>query len=144
MKNYICWISPKNKENWDICKEHSMWGIGKNSPVANNHCKKIRKGDRLYIWVGGLGYVATAEVVVNRPIFVDNVNFTAPWKGQFSYLIPWKIIKELEKPIYLNFNLPGKVQEKTKIEQGKTNGGFCEINEYQSEALQEIFELKDN
>ena len=140
MKSFICWISPKTKENWDICKENNMWGIGKNSNVANAHCRKISKGDKFYIWVGDLGYVASAEVAVDRPIFVDGKNVTAPWKGDFSYLIPWKMIKELNKPVYLKFNLPGKVQEETKVKQGVTNGGFFEISVDQSKALEEIFE----
>ena len=74
MKSFICWISPKSKENWDICKKNNMWGIGKNSNVANNHCRKISNGDKLYIWVGDIGYVASAEVTVDKPIFVDGVN----------------------------------------------------------------------
>ena len=140
MKSFICWISPKSKENWDICKQNNMWGIGKNSNVANDHCKKISKGDRLYIWVGDLGYVASAEVTVDRPIYVDNVNITAPWRGDYSYLIPWKITKELNKPVYLKFNLPGQVQEITNVKQGVTISGFFEINEDQSKALENIFE----
>ena len=140
MKSFICWISPKSKENWDICKENNMWGIGKNSNVANDHCRKISKGDKLYIWVGDLGYVAAAEVTVDRPIFVDGKNVIAPWKGDYSYLIPWKIIKELNNPVYLKFNLPGQVQEETKVKQGVTISGFFEINAEQSTVLEEIFE----
>ena len=140
MKSFICWISPKSKENWDICKKNNMWGIGKNSNVANNHCRKISKGDKLYIWVGDIGYVASAEVTVDKQIFVDGVNITAPWTGDYSYLIPWQINRELKTPVYLKFNLPGQVQELTKVKQGVTISGFFEIHSDQKKALEEIFE----
>ena len=62
MKSFICWISPKTKENWEICKENNMWGIGKNSNVANDHCRKISKGDKLYIWVGDFGSLQCSTI----------------------------------------------------------------------------------
>ena len=42
--------------------------------------------------------------------------------------------------MYLNFNLPGQVQEETKVKQGVTISGFFEINAEQSTVLEEIFE----
>ena len=91
MKSFVCWISLNSKENWEICKSYSQWGIGKYSPIANSHAQKISRGDRLFIWVGGIGYVGMAEVDIHRPLEVNEMN-KAPWKGEYSFTIPWKII----------------------------------------------------
>ena len=139
MKSFVCWISPNSKENWEICKSYNQWGIGKYSPVANSHAQKISRGDRLFIWVGGIGYVGMAEVDIHRPLEVNERN-KAPWKGEYSFTIPWKIIKELEKPVYLKFDKQAQIQEKTKIKQGPTISGFFQIDEEQTKGLLEIFE----
>ena len=140
MKSFVCWISPHSKENWEICKSYNQWGIGKDSNVANSHAQKISRGDLLFIWVGDIGYVGMAEVDIHRPLEVNEKN-KAPWEdGPYSFTIPWQMIKELERPVYLKFDKQTRFQEKTKIKQGVTNGGFFQIDEEQTKALLEIFE----
>ena len=47
MGSFVCWVSSNSQQNYDICKETSQWGIGRNSGVANSHVQKVKKGDKL-------------------------------------------------------------------------------------------------
>ena len=139
MSSFVCWVSSSSQENYDICKETQQWGIGKNSVVANNHVAKVKKGDKLYIWVGGKGYVGVAESTVDAPIPVTD-SIDVPWEGEYSFLLPWKLIKELDEPIYLKFlRNEGQIQETTGISQGVTLSGFFEVTEAQAAELEKIF-----
>ena len=139
MGSFVCWVSSNSQENYDICKETSQWGIGRNSGVANSHVQKVKKGDKLYIWVGGKGYVGLAESAVDNPIPITDSD-KVPWEGDYSYLLPWNFIKELENPIYLRFMRDeGQIQELTGISQGITISGFFEINENQASELDKLF-----
>ena len=139
MGSFVCWVSSNSQQNYDICKETSQWGIGRNSGVANSHVQKVKKGDKLYIWVGGRGYVGVAESAVDNPIPVTDSD-KVPWDGDYSYLLPWNFIKELENPIYLRFMRDeGQIQELTGISQGITISGFFEINDNQAIELEKLF-----
>ncbi len=143
MSSFVCWVSASSIENYDLCVETEQWGIGKSSGVANSHAKKIKKGDKLYIWVGGKGYVGVAEVNSDGPVEVTKET-KVPWEGEYSYTIPWKLIKELENPIYLEFpRKDGQVQIITGIPQGVTISGFFEINKNQTSALEKLFEIRN-
>lgn len=139
MSSFVCWVSSSSQENYDICKETQQWGIGKNSGVANSHVSKVKKGDKLYIWVGGKGYVGVAESTVDAPIPVTDA-VDVPWEGEYSFLLPWRLIKELDEPIYLKFlRNEGQIQETTGISQGVTISGFFEVTEAQATELEKIF-----
>ena len=139
MSSFVCWISSSSQENYDICKETQQWGIGKNSGVANSHVAKVKKGDKLYIWVGGKGYIGVAESTVDAPIPVTDA-VDVPWEGEYSFLLPWRLIKELDEPIYLKFlRNEGQIQETTGISQGVTISGFFEVTEAQAAELKKIF-----
>ena len=143
MSSFVCWVSSSTTQNYDLCVKTQQWGIGKSSGVANSHARKIQRGDKLYIWVGGKGYVAVAEVDSDGPIEV-NEETNVPWEGEYSYVIPWNILRELDNPIYLEFpRESGQVQIITGIPQGVTISGFFEINNSQSSALEKLFEIRN-
>ena len=143
MSSFVCWVSSSAPENYDLCIKTQQWGIGKSSEVGNNHARKIQRGDKLYIWVGGKGYVAVAEVDSDGPIEVSEET-NVPWEGEYSYVIPWNILRELDNPIYLEFpRESGQVQIITGIPQGVTISGFFEINNSQASALEKLFEIRN-
>lgn len=143
MSSFVCWVSSSATQNYDLCVKTEQWGIGKSSGVANSHARKIQRGNKLYIWVGGKGYVAVAEVDSDGPIEV-NEETNVPWEGEYSYVIPWNILRELDNPIYLEFpRESGQVQIITGIPQGVTISGFFEINNSQSSALEKLFEIRN-
>ena len=143
MSSFVCWVSSSATQNYDLCVKTQQWGIGKSSGVANSHARKIQRGDKLYIWVGGKGYVALAEVDSDGPIEV-NEETNVPWEGEYSYVIPWNILRELDNPLYLEFpRESGQVQIITGIPQGVTISGFFEINNSQSSALEKLFEIRN-
>ena len=143
MSSFVCWVSSSSTQNYDLCVKTQQWGIGKSSGVANSHARKIQRGDKLYIWVGGKGYVAVAEVDSDGPIEVSEET-NVPWEGDYSYVIPWNMLKELDNPIYLEFpRESGQVQIITGIPQGVTISGFFEINNSQASALEKLFEIRN-
>ena len=92
MASFVCVIAKSNPENWELCKKYNRWGI-RSSAVSINHAKKIKRGDRLFIWIGGVGYVGLAESEVDEPIEVTDSTHDV-WNGMdCTYIIPWKLIK---------------------------------------------------
>ena len=76
---------------------------------------------------------------MDNPIPVTDSD-KVPWEGDYSYLLPWNFIKELENPIYLRFMRDqGQIQELTGISQGITISGFFEINDNQAIELEKLF-----
>jgi 5-methylcytosine-specific restriction endonuclease McrA len=142
--SFVCWVSVNSTQNYDLCKATEQWGIGKNSAVANSHAQRVQKGDTLYIWVGGKGYVAVAEVTADNAIKVSEKT-EIPWEGEYSYVIPWKLIKELNNPIFLEFPRENRqIQTITGIPQGVTISGFFQIDKNQSLALEKLFEIRND
>jgi hypothetical protein len=70
-------IGKSDTRNWEICKEHNLWGIsvlGK-----NNFIHKASRGDSLLFWVGGKGFVGTA--VATEDSRVPSGPEEIPWRG---------------------------------------------------------------
>ena len=138
MASFVCVIAKSNPENWELCKKYNRWGI-RSSPVSINHAKKIKKGDRLFIWIGGVGYVGLAESEVDEPIEVTDSTHDV-WNGMdCTYIIPWKLIKEIE-PELLNFT--DRSQEETRIPQPWMQNGFFQIGTHSSRILSKIFDVE--
>ena len=138
MASFVCVIAKSQSENWDLCKKYNRWGV-RRSHVSINHAKKIKKGDRLFVWIGGVGYVGLAESEVDEPIKVTDVSQDVWNMKEGSYIIPWKLIKEIE-PELLNFI--DKSQEETRIPQPWMQNGFFQIGTHASRTLSRIFDVE--
>lgn len=106
---YVCTISRTSPRNWDLCREIGLYGIPghKRSPSA-------KKGGRIFIWIGGKGYIA--ECVVTDDPRPPKSRSEAPWPGglySFGWVIPFELVLEIKKGV--SFPFVGQHQEKTGV-----------------------------
>jgi hypothetical protein len=132
---WICVISNKSPKNWDLCKEHGLYGI---AAYGRKVHQKISKGDGLLFWYarnGFLGY-GTATEDSRPPTGPEE----APWGGgvnRFSTVIPFDVNFECPEPVFLRF-ISGK-QEKTGIGAYTLQRGFAVLTQKSAdEALKHI------
>ena len=125
-------IGKSDTRNWEICKEHNLCGIsvlGK-----NNFVHKASRGDSLFFWVGGKGFVGTA--VATEDSRVPSGPEEIPWRGgnsRYGFIIPIEFDREFNKPIKLNFS--NNIQEKTGIPLAYFRRGFQPIGDIQAEKV---------
>lgn len=123
---YLCTIASTSKNNWNLCKRSLTWGISTRSGYASGD--RARKGDYLLFWLGGEGFVGTAEVKEDtRAPISDN---EVPWSGgrsQYGLVIPLTNVRIFEKPLKLTFE--NRVQNKTGLEQFVFQRGYMPISD---------------
>lgn len=125
-------IGKSDSRNWEICKEHNLWGISVLGESDFIH--KASKGDNLLFWVSGKGFVGTA--VATEDTKVPKGPEETPWRGgnaRYGFIIPVKFDREFNKPIKLNFS--NNVQEKTGIPLAYFRRGFQPIGDVQAKIV---------
>ncbi|MFE1584916.1 hypothetical protein ACFW6Q_04380 [Streptomyces sp. NPDC058737] len=106
---YVCTISRKSPRNWTLCREVGLYGI-----PGHRRAPSAKKGDHIFIWMGGKGYIAEA-VVTEDPRTPKNRS-EAPWPGglySFGWVIPFDIVLELKDGV--SFPFVGQRQERTGV-----------------------------
>jgi len=144
MSSFVCLINKSNLENWDISKKYQRWGIQK-SLKSTNPARRINKGSRLFICIADVGYIGVAESKVDEPEQIFDSE-QSPWNNDCSFIIPWTLIKELDKPVFFPFNEDER-QEETNIRKSWMNGSMgnmFEINEIAARKLSEICNTEYN
>ena len=82
-------IGKSDSRNWEICKEHNLWGISVLGESDFIH--KASKGDNLLFWVSGKGFVGTAVAIEDTR--VPRGPEETPWRGgnsRYGFIIPVK------------------------------------------------------
>jgi len=70
-------ICSMNKDNWEICKRHKVWGVPEKSGAAESAIKRIKSGDiLLFRLFGGIDYFAVW--MATSECFEDKSG--GPWK----------------------------------------------------------------
>jgi len=102
MSWYVAAISKQSPHNWKLCKDIGLFGIstqGRRRNVTN-----IERGDEIWVWMGGKGFVARVFfLMAPRP---PRDKEETPWGGglhRFGLVIPISVDFELESPIWLGF-----------------------------------------
>jgi len=117
-------IAKESKNNWDLCKEVGLFGI---STAGRQHkVGRVKKGDKLVIWMSGQGWISYCEATGDSRIPKDKSE--TPWPGsqyRFGLVVPIKIIHELTEPKFLNF--VDFKQVETGMSQFSIRRGFCAI-----------------
>ncbi|MFD7767615.1 hypothetical protein [Streptomyces sp. NPDC059787] len=106
---YVCTISRKSPRNWTLCREIGLYGI-----PGHRRAPRAKKGDRIFIWMGGKGYIAEA-VITEEPRTPKN-RCEAPWPGglySFGWVIPFDIVLEVKDGV--PFPFIGQRQERTGV-----------------------------
>ncbi len=121
--------------NWEICKEHRLWGSGSHAAGG------VRAGDTLFIWWSGNGYVARCRVVEDA-IPADGA-ITPPWPDDrdYRYLIRIEVQVELDVPA--NPGTEGSRQRLTGLPNIRL-GQFPRLEGWQLGALNGLFDGQSN
>jgi hypothetical protein len=99
---FVCTISRQAPHNWEIAKQHGIWGIP--SSGRNISLDQAKKDDMLLFYFASKGFFAAAELIgsMRKPISKEE----APWAGgvyRYGAIMPFKIKVELETPIIKPF-----------------------------------------
>lgn len=107
--SYVCTISRNTPRNWTLCREVGLYGI-----PGHKRIPTAKKGDRIFIWLGGKGYVA--EAVVTEDPRSPKTRSEAPWPGglySFGWVIPFELVLEVKEGV--SFPFVGQRQERTGV-----------------------------
>ena len=118
---YVCTIGKASPRNWPLCREIGLYGIPGHSrkPAA-------RKGDRMFVWMGGRGYIA--EAVISEDPRPPTSRAEAPWPGgvySFGWVIAFDLLLEVEKPVWFPFVGPN--QQHTGVSKSGLQRGLARL-----------------
>lgn len=100
MAGWVGALSPGAEGNWQICKEHRLWGTGSGSG------RSVDVGDELFIWLSKAGWIARCAVVAEaRPVTSTADN---PWPQTYAWVMPIEVLQEPATPIRMR---PRQLQE---------------------------------
>lgn len=96
MTHWVGSISLDQRDNWDICKQESLFGSNTQTALG------VRAGDELFIWGSRQGWLARCRVTqdARRPRGVDEV----PWPDpeRYTALIPIEVLDEPASPLFMS------------------------------------------
>jgi len=125
-------LSAGQHDNWEICKERSLWGSGSNSAHG------VKEGDEFFVWQSGQGWFARCMVTsdARQPTQAD----PAPWDDgrEYKWIFGIRVIKELD-PMY-NPGTTNNRQNITDIPNIRL-GQFPKLNSDEALAVRSFFGL---
>lgn len=133
---FVCAVSPREKKNWDLCKESGFWGYTRGAAPGT-------VGDQLLFWVGGRGYVGYG-VVVGDP-HEPSDRSEAPWPGsvyRFTSVVPFKLQYEAKNPVFLRFK--SNVQEVTGFNTANLQRGMSRVPDSAAGLVVELLHKQKN
>jgi putative restriction endonuclease len=93
LTGWIGAIAVGTDSNWDICKQHSLWGTPSGSGA------RVRRGDDLFLWKSGEGWLAHCRATTDAwaPRGVNEVPWPEP--ERYRYLFGIELLSEPPVPI---------------------------------------------
>jgi hypothetical protein len=130
-RGWVGALSADQYSNWEICKEHGLWGSGSNAAGG------VRAGDNLYVWWSGNGYVAKCRATSDA--FQPDGSTQTPWPDErdYRYLMRIEVLDEPETAI--NPGTDGNQQKLTGIPNIRL-GQFPKLEDWQAAVLAELFD----
>lgn len=132
MANYLVLsISARNLANYEVCKEHGLWGMSKNRGLA----QRVQPGDRFVVWIGGKGF--TAHGTIESQVFPPEGDATAPWHDGRSYPLRFRIRIdcEYEQPKLYKFHWPTNLCEELSLSTAALQQGTALLQEVQFQKI---------
>jgi len=129
MRYFVATISPKYPKNYDQCKSLGLWGMTSLKAEA----ELVKKGDRVLFYLGGIGFVAEAEVLESvHKLSGDD------WKPydprDFTWGFKIKFLREFEQP--RRYKFPGGVNKEIGIKSSDFQfKAFFPIEKWQYEKI---------
>lgn len=125
-------LSAGQENNWEICKEKSLWGSGANT------AREVREGDEFFVWQSGQGWFARCVVTSNA--IEPTASRPAPWDDgrRYKWIFGIRVIKELDPMFH-----PGSQNNRQNIT-GIPNirlGQFPRLSTEESNAVRSFFGL---
>jgi predicted restriction endonuclease len=89
-------ISFEQRDNWDICKQRSLFGSNTVTALG------VRAGDELFIWGSKQGWLARCRITedARRPRGVEEVPWPEP--ERYTALIPIEVVDEPATPLFMS------------------------------------------
>jgi hypothetical protein len=122
---YLCTVSARSLQNWDLCKESGLWGIPGHTRTRLSH---VVVGDRIFVWLGRTGFVAAGRIT-GKPRPPEGEHET-PWRGgllRWTVVVPFEVDIELPHPLRLPFDR-NQQQAKTGLYKGNFQRSFAPIS----------------
>lgn len=128
--SFIVSISPGMEGNWQICREHKLWGVRGRGTTWRAVSARVEKGDELFVWRSGRSNGFIARVVARDiAIFAEEPGFRSPWIAtrDFGAVIPFKLKNELRVPVKESFATPGRIGAKFGFNNALLQHGIGQI-----------------
>ncbi len=93
MTGWIGAIAVGTESNWDICKQHSLWGTPSGSGA------RVRRGDDLFLWKSGQGWLAHCRATMDARPPRDVAEVPWPEPERYRYLFGIEVLSEPPVPI---------------------------------------------
>lgn len=125
MSWFICAISGKSPQNWDMCKEIGLYGISSYNAKIRH---EVNVGDDLIFWLTKKGFLGSATVT-GQPR-APKGPAEVPWAGgiyRFSIVLPFSLDFECKEPVFIPFE-KGR-QKETGISAFSLQRGFALITD---------------
>jgi hypothetical protein len=133
---FICTLGKSTSHNWDICKEHKIWGIPTNGRKYN--LLQAKKGDLLLFYLASVGFLGFGQVT--GAMRIPSSKEEAPWAGgiyRYGVILPFKLLKEVETPPKVNF-VDNKL-DGTGVSTTLLRRGFAQVSTLDGLKIQESF-----
>ena len=133
---FICTLGKSTSHNWDICKEHKIWGIPTNG--RNYNLSKAKKGDNLLFYLASVGFLGLGKVT--GPMRIPSSREEAPWAGgiyRYGVIVPFKLVTETDSPLKVNF-VTNKIAD-TGVSTTLLRRGFAQVSTIDGLKIQESF-----
>ncbi len=106
---YWCFVTSKN--NWEICKKNSMWGVDFRYYLTMKNFVKM--GDKAVVYTHGGNFVAVVEITTDMKEVFNHIGWKKADKNyMFPYRTNFKIVKEGK--VHIEFSTISE-DEKAKV-----------------------------
>ena len=132
---FLCTIGKDSQKNWDICKEHGLWGIG--STFGKNSSRKAVEGDNLIFYLAGKGFVGVGKVTSDARPPIGRQE--TPWAGstyKYKTIIPFKLVLDCLSPVAVKFT--NMKIDNTAIHTSRMQKGFSVITNKDAQHLYKL------
>ena len=136
---FICTLAKSTSHNWDICKEHKIWGIPTNGRKYN--LLQAKTGDLLLFYLASVGFLGFGQVT--GAMRIPSSKQEAPWAGgifRYGVILPFNLLREVETPSKVNF-VDNKIYG-TGVSTTLLRRGFAQVSTQDGLKIQESFILK--
>jgi hypothetical protein len=142
MTTFVATLGSDRFDNWGICKEHRLWGLGGGGTVWEANASRVEAGDQIFVWRSGQprGFIAQCVATGRwRPASSAGVSIPWPEPERFGGVIPIQLVAELQPPAGDDFGEPGRVGAKFGFNNTVLQHSFEEVSQEVAKRIANVF-----